>query len=152
MIQVRFDSPKNGWLLMEIAADGQTFSFWASYIGGDFLTLLVDSLNTYLNGRKAEVDLYEEPQTYRFAFTSKSGEDIFRIRSFADELEARKEYGRSKLVLEVMMSRVDLALVFWRALREIEGRIGKEIFDTHWVGFPSKKVELLGQKIKAMRK
>ncbi|BAY76926.1 hypothetical protein NIES25_33840 [Nostoc linckia NIES-25] len=140
---VRFGDVNHGWLTVKLITQEQELSFAASYTPYDSLSELVDGLSLFLQtGASKLVRWNTEPIEYEFIFSKCDEQAQLQVLEYAS---SQQNQGTAKAVFKFSGSRESLTLAFWRALRDLETRVG---FEQEWHrSFPKHGMQLLGQQI-----
>lgn len=126
LLQVRFDSPANGWLGLELSADNTTVVQTFSHIY-PALRDLVSALCDVLNGVRARTVVFLlEPDELELHLVA-IDQDIVKLtmRVFPDRHRVRE----GTVLLEHCTTAPIVVLTFWRALRRLQTSLPEDEFE-----------------------
>jgi hypothetical protein len=148
-LKVDLDHPESGWLRVELAFGDQQYFFYPSHAPYDSVTELVNALLKTLDGYdKAVVRWNDEPVKHEFVFEPKGKQIDFRVY-IINEITDRKD---REQVFTFNGSRYDVIWPFWKALRDMESRQGKEEYEEQWRDpFPEREMAELTRRVKEMK-
>jgi hypothetical protein len=141
-LQVSLCNPHNGWLEVSISTEEEEFKEAVSYTPNDFTAELVMAAALLMQGQDGLAVASCEPNTYDFRFCKESdvGMGRFYIVGFPDH--RRKDTGG--VILSFRASTTNIALPFWRALRNLESRVSATDYqDAMRREFPSSQLQRL---------
>jgi hypothetical protein len=148
--KARFGEARHGWLPLEVNVEGERLTFTISDVPNDFLTELAAALVALLNGaERAEATLSEETTEYQFTFTSNDDGGLL-ISSLQGRREGRM--GTREVILEIHQPIQIMVVAWWRALREVEGRLTVAEAKANWRrGFPEHEMRHIVEHLKAIK-
>jgi len=139
-LKVVFDDPGDGWVGLKLSRDGEVADIIASYAPYDSFLDLVDALyNLFLYEGEWKVIWNEAPVEYEVCFGRAGTLVSLEVLEFPDR---RREIQRAQSRLSASGSYEDVAVPFWRALRNLQGRFTTEELNARWHRpFPSKEID-----------
>jgi hypothetical protein len=145
-LQVRFEMPEHGWMIVEIIHDEQEARFSASYIHPSSLDELIAALVLMLSDNKKALMYWElEPNQIWFEFSTANKQTIFEIKMFASDKRAFDTQ------LIVTLNTLELCTIFWRALRNLQSN--PDLFSVGWRNpFPDAAMNLFTEQLESARK
>jgi hypothetical protein len=132
-------------LPIKLKTNNQEISFIASNIPYNSLSELVYALIAILTYKQFTVNVRwsTEPVEYEFCFSVKNKDASLVINKYPD---SRRKQGTEEVIFSVTGSPINVALPFWRALRDFQSR-PNEI--SPWIRFfPTKQMARLSETIK----
>jgi hypothetical protein len=150
VLKVRFADVKGGWMSVSLVSYEQSLSFFPTYTPYDSIDELVNVLFDFLSWSESEsvVRWNEQPNEFQFVFVNAGEKAEFKVY----EISQRVSGLTSELVLSVSGSRLQIALPFWRALRDLETNPNHN-YESEWRrSFPSGEMAALTTKVKELQK
>lgn len=147
--KVRFHDVKNGWMTVVITSFEQSLSFSASYTPYDSIQELVNALFDFLSWSESEsvVRWNEQPNEYQFIFVNAGGKAEFKVYEISQRVSGKS----LEPVFSVSGSHLQIALPFWRALRDLETTPAHN-YEAEWrKSFPSRELAVLTAKVKELQ-
>ncbi|HSE24914.1 MAG TPA: hypothetical protein VLB68_24855 [Pyrinomonadaceae bacterium] len=141
-LKVIFDDPGDGWVCVKLSCGVEIADIIACYTPYDSFLDLVDALyNLFLYEGEWRVSWNEAPVECELRFRKTGNLVNFELLEFPDH---RRELQRAESRLKAKGSYDEIAIPFWRALRNLQGRFSSEELHTRWHrAFPSKELEEL---------
>ena len=138
-LKVAFDDPHDGWVGLKLSYGSETTGVIASYTPYDSFLALVDALyNLFLYEGEWRVVWNEAPGEREFVFRRTGNLVYLELVEFPDH---RREL-RAEHQLKASGSYEEVAIPFWRALKNLQGRFSAEELQDRWHrAFPSKELE-----------
>jgi hypothetical protein len=139
-LKVVFDDPESGWVGLKMSCGDEVADIIASYTPYDSFLDLVNALyNLFLYEGDWRVVWNEEPVERELRFYRVGNLVSLELLEFPDH---RRELERAASRLKVNGSYQEVAIPFWRALRNLQGRFSPEELDGRLHRkFPSKEIE-----------
>lgn len=138
-LQVVLETPKSGWLTVNIAGQGGAFTAVGSDVPFDFLAELVRAIASVIDMEGVfKAVLNEEPRELAFEFRRMTGTTILQVVECKTAERLFVFSGRLTVVV----------LPFWRALRRLESRWPAG--DWRWA-FPENEMAQLSVAVKALK-
>lgn len=119
-LKTSFDTPEHGWLCIRLDSGDQHLELPVSYTPFDFLSELVRALLNLSDGFDANANCSYNPDRYEFHFRSSNHDTQFDVVSYPD---ARRAESSGEVIFFFEGIATDICLAFWRALRELQGRV-----------------------------
>jgi len=143
--RVRFEKPVVGGLPITLTTNSNTVSFVASHTPYDSLSELVTTLITVVleDTIHKPVRWNTEPIEYEFLFTTDGDTIAHTVIQWPDATRQREN---SKIVFVMRGSRMEIALPYWRALRQLESHTTETWEWQH--PFPTSDMRKLNQHIR----
>jgi hypothetical protein len=144
-LHVILSSPHDGWIEVTVGTEKTEFAEAVSYTPNDFITGLVKAVCLLMEGQDGLAVASCEPTTYDFRFSKETDTEKcqFDIVGFPDW--HRHEHS-GEVVFSFRASKEEVVLPFWRALRNLEGRIAaSEYRDAMRREFPSPCLQRLSR-------
>ncbi len=145
-LKVSFDKPEHNWLAIYLDAGNQHLELPFSYTPFDFLSELVNALLNFFDGLKAKANCSYNPERYEFIFEPGTDRAQIQVVMYPDH---RTIEGSGEVIFDYEGGRSEICLAFWRAIRELQGRVSPAEYK-QGLGrdFPGQEVELLTEMIK----
>jgi hypothetical protein len=149
-LQVRFELPENGWMVIEILHEEQKFSFAASYVHPESVAELVTALVLILSGNRETSMFWElEPNQMWFEFSTENDQTTFEIKLLIPKNV--KSGASAETQLMVTMNKLELCIIFWRGLRYLQ--TNPDSFSVGWNNsFPDAAMNRFTEKLEAARR
>lgn len=141
-LKVVFDEPGNGWVGVKLSCGDNATEIIASYTPYDSFLDLVNALhNLFLYEGEWRVIWNEQPVEHEFRFRRSADLVSLEALSFFDH---RRNVESPNRWLTARGSYEEIAIPFWSALRNLQGRFSPEDLRLRWHrDFPSKEIESL---------
>jgi len=138
-LKVAFDGPQDGWVEVRISCGGEDANIIASYTPHDSFLDLVNALyNLFLYESESKVVWNEGQSESEMRFRKTGSLVSLDVVEFPDHRRDLQPQSR----LKVCGTYEEVAIPFWRALRELQGRFSPEELNAKWHrDFPSKQIE-----------
>ena len=138
-LKVAFDDPQDGWVGLKLSCGEEVADIIASYTPHDSFLDLVNALyHRFLYEGESKVIWNEEHAEYELVLSrvgSLLSLDLMEYSNHRRELQPVQR-------LRFSGSYEEVALPFWRALRDLQGRFSSEELRGRWHrDFPSKEIE-----------
>ena len=139
-LKIAFDDPGDGWVGLKLICGGEVAEIIASYTPYDSFLDLVNALyNLFLYEGEWRVIWNEAPVEYELRFRRTGNLVSLELVEFPDH---RRELQEAQGRLKATGSYDEVAIPFWRALRNLEGKFSSEELHARWHReFPSKQLE-----------
>ena len=121
-LRVSLLNPQNGWIEVAVSTTEEDFKEAVSYTPNDFILELTTALSLAVQGVVGVAVASCEPITYEWIFSDVTGTNMthLQIIKYPDWNRNRKA---ACVVLSFQATRLGIILPFWRALRNLEGRV-----------------------------
>lgn len=142
--KVQFSDVKNGWMTVSLVSAKQLLTFSASYTTYDPI-----SEYDFLSWPESEsiVHWNEKPDEYVFVFLSEREKAEITVYEISQRVSGRAR----ELVFAFSESHLQIALPFWRALRDLEAN-SIHNYEVEWRRqFPSREMVVLTEKLKQLQ-
>jgi len=146
-LEVCLSNPENGWIEVAVSTTEEDFKEAVSYAPNDFILELATALSLAMQGVNAVAVASCEPVTYEVTFSGVSGTNMTHLQIvwYADW---NREGKSARAVLSCQTTRLGIVLPFWRALRNLEGRLAAtEYREAMRRDFPSSCLPVFGSVI-----
>jgi hypothetical protein len=148
-LKISFDTPEDGWLAIYLDSGVHHLKLPFSYTPFDFLSELVRALLNLSDGFDAEANCSYNPDRYKFHFRAKDHNSQFEVVSYPDH---RRAESSGEVIFSFEGIATDICSAFWRALRELQGRVSVAKYkDGFHRDFPEKEMRLLTEKMTAIK-
>ena len=139
-LRVQFDNPSDGWVGLTLSLGNGSVTIIASYTQHDSFLNLVDALhNLFLYDGQVRTTWNGEPVEYELQFAKSGALVSLEVLEFPDH---RRGVTAGTSLLHVRGSYEDVAIPFWRALRNLQGRLTAAELSARWHRpFPSKEID-----------
>ena len=139
-LNVAFDDPADGWIELKLRSGNAVINIVASYTPYDsFLDLINTLYNLSLYEAESKVIWNEEPVEYEMHFGRVGNVvslDVVEFPSHIRDLQQAATRFKASGTFE------EVALPFWRALRDLQGRLSVEELRARWHrDFPVQEME-----------
>jgi hypothetical protein len=147
-IRLRFGSPKNGWLPVELTVGEKSRVFDASDVPANSLEILADVVSRWYDGvAEGSVTWFLEPdeEEWILARRGESAQLTVKYRSVSQTRTLEHH------VLDVLGPPADICIPIWRALRALESDPAWAVssLDRVWSSpFPTSSLAVLTRRIK----
>lgn len=150
-LKVRFEEVKSGWMTVRLESPEQTLSFSPSYTPYDSIAELINALYDFLSWSESEtksvVRWNEQPNEYEFVFVNAGEKAELTISEISERVSGRVR----ESIFSISDSRLQIALPFWRALRDLETTPAHN-YEAEWrMSFPSREMAVLTAKVKELQ-
>ena len=141
-LRVTFENPDAGTVWFTLASGSESVAISATYIYNSFYQL-ADALHRIRAAPgQATVVWMCEPSEYEMQFCREA--DIIRLEVVWFPGSERSVFKPGQVEMSMTGSYDEVCLPFWRALRELQGRLPASDFEARWGDpFPSRELELL---------
>jgi hypothetical protein len=150
-IRIKFATVLHGWMPIGIYLDSESLNFIASYTPRDAISELARSLLCFLTTNGTYIVTFREgPAQYDFSFTREGERGKFKVIRYSDYWgpDYKREPATGEELISVSEGFINIALPFWRGLRELKSRVEREGYEEQWRWpFPHNEVEQLDQKL-----
>ena len=145
-LRVAFDDPSDGWVGLKLMNAGEEIEIIASYTPHKSFLDLVNALySVFLYEGEWRVVWNEEPMESEFLFRRNGSVVYLELLRFPDHRRVLQAISSFKL----QGSYEEVALPFWRALRNLQGRFSCAELNIRWHrDFPWKEIEELTSMLK----
>jgi len=150
-ISITFGAANHGWLPCRLSVNQQEFDLSVSYTPNDFILDLVNALSGALTWEGTYVAMAnQEPVQSDWVFNRAPNGLVFSTIQYSDHRRGR---GNGRKLAECSGDLLEIALPFWRALRELDTRWRGEHFEMHWRRpFPSSDLEKLTAEVERLKR
>ena len=140
-LRVAFDDPTDGWMGLRLSNAFETIEIVASYTPHDSVLDLVNALyNLFLYEGEWKVIWNEEPIESEFCFRREGSLVSLDVLEFPDHSRSSEPTSR----FTINGSYEEIAIPFWRALRDLQGRFSGEELNLQWHrSFPWREIDEL---------
>ncbi|MDX2039881.1 MAG: addiction module protein [Acidobacteriota bacterium] len=150
-LKVRFEAVKSGWMTVRLESPEQTLSFSPSYTPYDSIAELINALYDFLSWSESEtksvVRWNEQPNEYEFVFVNAGEKAGLTISEISERVSGRVR----EAVFSISDSHLQIALPFWRALRDLQTNPFHN-YEAEWRRqFPSREMDALTDKVKVIQ-
>lgn len=145
-IKIDLENIGKGNLQVKLESEKQNLVFIASYVPYASLAQLIDSLIAVLTQKKIDTTARwnTEPVEYEFQFSGLANDLSFAVKEYPD---FRRKIDIENLVFAVTGFSLEIALPFWRSLREFQSHPSNS---SEWkYSFPSRRMSRLNVLIKS---
>lgn len=141
-LKITFEEPNIGTVWLTLTSGTESVAISATYIYDSFYQL-VDALLRIRSGPgQAAVAWMCEPSEYEMQFCRET--DNIRLDVVWFHGSERSVYKQGQVEMSVTGSFDEVCLPFWRALRELQGRLPAADFEARWgTPFPTRELDLL---------
>ena len=150
-IRVHLGDPHAGWMSVTLASGLHEYTFSASYTPRDSITELASALILFADIRHPSdlcIQFSLEPSWCELRITPASPERHMIIQLIGWEPSVAGFGRRSEVLFSALAERSELAITFWRALRNLAGRIDSKAYTSEWRHpFPKSEVQFLGRTL-----
>src|SRR2546428_11264054 len=119
-LKISFDPPETGWLAIYLDSGAHQLKLPFSYTPFDLLSELVSALLNLSDGFDAKANCSYNPDRYEFLFRATDDTSQFEVVSYPDH---RRAESAGEVIFSFEGIATDICLSFWRALRELQGRV-----------------------------
>ena len=141
-LKVAFDDPGDGWVRLTVSAGSEAVVIIASYTPYDSFLDLVNALyNLFHYDGEAKVIWNAGPVEYELQFAKTGRLVSLAVLEFPDRRRGQHA-GQASFIASG--SYEDIAIPFWRALRNLQGRFTADDLNARWHRpFPWKEIDNL---------
>lgn len=141
-LKVTFENPDAGTVWLTLASGSKSVAISATYIYNSFYQL-ADALHRLrVAPSQATVAWMCEPSEYEMQFRHEADTIGLEVVWFPDR--ERSVFKPGQVEMSVTGTYDEVYLPFWRALRELQGRLPVANFEARWrAPFPSRELDLL---------
>ena len=146
-LPVSFLKPQDGWIEFAVRTTDEEFEEFVSYTPNDFVLELATALSLAMQGGDGVAVASCEPITYELKFSGVTATDMTHllIVKYPDWKRNRKS---ACVELSFQATTFGIVLPFWRALRDLEGRVSAtEYRETMRRDFPTSGLQRLSQLV-----
>src|SRR2546428_1396272 len=119
-LKISFDTPEHGWLAIYLDSGDHHLKLPFPYTSFDFLSELVRALLNLADGFDAKANCSYNPDQYEFLSRAADHTSQFKVVSYPDHKRAESA---GEVIFSFEGIATDICLAFWRALRELQGRV-----------------------------
>ena len=145
-LSVSLESPQHGFMSLRLKTAGQSFVTVVSHAPYDSLRDLIAALSAVLDGDcERTVRWNSEPDEYDFRFEASASRVLLEVIHYPDH---RKLGETATTVFSFQGPKADACRQFWKELRDLESRAGRDEFDRQWRRpFPAHELQELTERI-----
>lgn len=153
--RVSFNSPQSGFMSLSLEAGAESFITAVAYAPYDSLRELIEGLTALLGdgGKNVLVSWNCEPDEIDFELSA-SGAALdsvsFKVIHYPDHHRLARA---ARTLFSLRVSKLELCLAFWRALRDLHRHITTDEFDRNWRRpFPESEMRQLTEALRAFKR
>lgn len=139
-LRVEFDDPSDGWVSLTLTLGSRQVTMIVSYTPHDSFLDLIDALhNLFLYDGERKIIWNGEPIEYELQFARSGGLVSLEVFAFPDH---RRGIKPATSLLRAKGSYDEVAIPFWKGLRDLQGRFTAEELSARWHRpFPAKETD-----------
>lgn len=148
-LKVELCDLEHGWITVGLQRDKDDCCFRTEHVPYDVVNELAKGLNSIIEGEtEAIARCHDGSLEYEIRFEEHGAQIEVKVQVTYQVLA---EKSRDE-IFTATGSRYEMLRPFWKAIRDLEGHFSTEEYKRRWrEGFPTREVEVLTQRIKALK-